>query len=155
MTRSAVDAWKQHGTVYLWHYLENERNYPGWHFTADAEGVASVSALFKALRGHSTPAYRTVVVSQPTPSILGVPNNKSGAARWFAPDKWRITYLPDTEQANTWTFQSDNKIARLSLGSAMVPQLIAGVEDVAQGKGDYCIGLANSELWFWWHLHAA
>jgi hypothetical protein len=156
VTPSLVNAWKQRGVVFLWRYVENERNYAGWHFTADAEGAASLCELLRAMASHPTSSHRTLLVTRPTVSILEVPNNKGGSAHWSAPKKWRITYLP--EAANIWEFDGDAAIANLSLGSALLPRIIAAAEGIVRGQGDFSIGPPNgrgSELWFWWHAGAA
>ena len=156
MTPSLVNAWKQRGVVFLWRYVENERNYPGWHFTTDAEGAASLCDLLKAMGSHPTSSHRTLLVTPPTMSILGVPNNKGGSARWTAPEKWRITYFP--EAADTWHFDGDATLAHLSLGSALLPRLMSATEGIVRGQGDFSIGTSSakgSELWFWWQAGAA
>src|SRR5438105_1048742 len=104
MTPSPVQAWKQRGLVFLWRYLENERNYPGWHFTADDLGATSFCELLRAMGSFAVPSHRTLVVTPPTTSVLAVPNNRNGAAPWVAPDKWRIAHLPEPENAEIWRF---------------------------------------------------
>jgi RHS repeat-associated protein len=34
--------WKQCGLVYLWHYVEKSRNYPGWHLALDSAGHVAI-----------------------------------------------------------------------------------------------------------------
>jgi hypothetical protein len=152
---SHVDAWKQRGSLYLWRYLDNVRNYPGWHFAATAEGYVSLSSLLKVFSATSTCSYRTLVVTPPTPTILKVPNNR--CARWTAPKKWRISFMPELQWSNAWEFSVDNEIVHLSLGSLALPCLVSAVEDGAHGEGDFSInpsGARGSELWIWWLLRA-
>lgn len=61
-------AWHHHGTVSLWRYLDNLRNYPGWHIGADAAGCASMLALLDALALDGPAATRTLQLSSPSPA---------------------------------------------------------------------------------------
>jgi hypothetical protein len=142
--------WKQRGIVSLWRYTENTRNYPGWHLTADAAGVASLLDLCSRLGGgvEGTGA-RTVSISRPSTEVLSVSNNKNACAKWIAPPKWRIQYAPDTEDA--WSFSVAGP-ATVLVGSLYLPRLMGGLAAIASRKGDYSIGGddVTEHLWFWW-----
>lgn len=147
---SEITAWKQAGTISLWHYTENERNYPGWHLTGDRTGCASLATLLRAFEKLAAEAHRTVAVSTPNKHILAVPNNRGGRAAFRAPSKWRITYLPDADKAQIWQFSEQNAVLELTLGNDALIELLDGIEGVPAGKGDYSIGLdGNEPLWFW------
>ncbi len=142
--------WKQAGSVSLWHYTQNERNYPGWHLTADAAGCASLVALFDALAADGIPADRSVAIKPPSMAQLGVPNNKSGLAAWRAPSKLRISFSATPAD---WSFPLDLDPAVFTIGSDWVAPLRKGISGIPHGHGDYSIGHAgkgNSMLWFWW-----
>jgi hypothetical protein len=146
-----VTTWKQEGLLSLWHYTENERNYPGWHLSADPAGSVSLSALLRAFEASKVESYRTLTIMVPSRAVLGVPNNRGGGAGYRAPSKWRLKYLPDPDNAKIWHFEEANNVVELALGSDGLEDLITGVKDIASGKGDYSIGLdGNEELWFWW-----
>lgn len=143
-------SWKQSGTVSLWHYTENERNYPGWHLTADAAGCASLVALIDALAADGISASRTVDITPPSKAQLGVPNNKSGLAAWRAPSKFRISFSATPAE---WLFPLDLDPAVVTVGSDWLAPLREGILGIPRGHGDYSIGPAgkgNSRLWFWW-----
>jgi hypothetical protein len=148
---SEVSAWRQAGRLSLWHYTENERNYPGWHLSLDSAGSISLATLLRAFAESKAESYRTLVVTAPTRAVLGVANNRGGAAGFRAPSKWRLKYLPDPDSSKTWRFGEEGSVVELTVGSDGLEELITGVEGIPQGKGDYSIGLdANEELWFWW-----
>lgn len=143
-------SWKQSGNVSLWYYTENERNYPGWHLTADAAGCDSLVALIDVLAADGCAASRVVEIRPPSSAQLKVPNNKSGLAAWQAPGKLRIAFSEDPAQ---WSFPLGLEPAVLTLGSDWLAPLRDGVSGIARGRGDYSIGLAgngSSRLWFWW-----
>lgn len=143
-------SWKQSGNVSLWYYTGNERNYPGWHLTADAAGCDSLIALIDALAAYGCAAARSVEIRPPSSAQLKVPNNKSGLAAWQAPSKLRIAFSEDPE---LWSFPLVLEPAALILGSDWLAPLRDGISGIARGRGDYSIGVAGNgswRLWFWW-----
>ena len=138
-------AWHQHGTMSLWRYRENLRNYPGWHIGADAAGCASMLALLDALALDGPGATRTLQLSPPSPAQLAVPNNRD--ARWDAPATLRLTV---DEDVAFWQWDVDGARATLQLGDAATGALRQGVVDIAAGRGDYSVGQGAQALWFWW-----
>ena len=142
-------SWKQSGSVSLWYYTENERNYPGWHLTADAAGCESLIALID-LFATGTPASRAVDITPPSEAQLGVPNNKSGLAAWRAPSKLRVAF---SNNPADWSFPPELDPAVLTIGSDWLAPLREGISGIPHGRGDYSIGPSGkggSRLWFWW-----
>src|SRR5579872_5538090 len=50
----SANAWALRGTVFLWRYRENVKNFPGWHLAANPEGSLALLELFGAVRESST-----------------------------------------------------------------------------------------------------
>lgn len=143
------NSWKQAGNVWLWRYTRNQRNYGGWHLTADAAGCSSLVELLKAFVEDGIPALRTVKISDPTVTILSVPNKKSA---WIAPSKLRISMSP---VATDWLFPATTDPATLTLGGDWMDQLSQAIEGIQRNEGDYSIGQTadkNQRLWFWWRV---
>lgn len=139
--------WKQRGTISLWRYTENQRDFPGWHLNADGEGCASLLELIDALGGHPGGEHK-LRLSAPTPRQLSVPNNRTAA--WIAPQLWVIQHHPEPEH---WHFASDLEPAALGAGAHWLDRLREGVAGIPAKQGDYSIGagrLRESRLWFWW-----
>jgi hypothetical protein len=148
-------SWKQDGAISLWRYTENERNYPGWHMSADARGCASLSTLFQSLAADGDLAARTVVLQPPPKTVLAVPNNRGGRARHKAPAKLCISFSKDNEQ---WSFPPTLEPAGLIFGYDWLAPLRDGLDAAAGGQGDYSIGhdrYGSLPLWFWWRAGAA
>lgn len=145
---SPVNTWRQSGSVSLWRYTENERNYPGWNLNADAAGCKSLLELLDALTVTGAGG-RTITVSPPTSEQLRVPNNRGGAAAWLSPEKWNVSLAPDP---TAWNFPPDTQPAVLTLGTNWLAALRAGVAGTQSGSGDHSIGNRNGglALWFWW-----
>jgi hypothetical protein len=139
-------SWKQEGSLSLWRYTENERNYPGWHLTADLAGCQSLIALFEALAADGPSAFRTVDLTRPTRATLSVPNNRGGTADFESPEKLRIGF---SENASHWSFPPQLEPAEFSYGYEWLSPLREGLNGIPLGKGDYSIG-RDLPLWFWW-----
>jgi hypothetical protein len=148
-----ANSWKQSGSVSLWRYTENLRNFPGWHLTADAAGCASLLALLDALAFDGVAASRTLGITAPTASVLAVPNNRSSG--WVAPSKFRLAFSP---RSNQWGFPDALEPASLSIGADWLPTLRQAIAGIPQGQGDYSIGQPGNgslPLWIWWQPAAA
>jgi hypothetical protein len=141
--------WKHSGSVWLWRYGADDRNYPGWHLTADSTGAASLGNLLETLAEPNQPAFRTVQLCRPTPAILAVPNNRH--ADWTAPAKLRIAVA---ENLNEWVFICTDTTAQLTLGLNWIPVFKRAVSQIPSGEGDFSIGPKDSSqrLWLWWYL---
>ncbi|MBB6365096.1 hypothetical protein FHR56_000209 [Xanthomonas sacchari] len=138
--------WTQTGRISLWRYLENERNYPGWHLNADAPGCRSLVMLLDALAADGDGA-RVIAITAPTRAELAVPNNRRGRAAWVAPEKLRLTVSTTDDR---WSFPPDLAPAALDIGAAWLTVLRDGIDGIPKGRGDHCIGRGDLRLWFWW-----
>jgi hypothetical protein len=86
----------------VWCYPDAGRNYPGWHFTADATGCAAFLDALAELESAPTGEHRTLRVLPVTKKILAVPNNRNAAARSanslrLSIDHWRPSRFEITE----------------------------------------------------------
>lgn len=143
-------AWKQNGLISLWRYTQNERNYPGWHLSADAAGCESLALLLQSLVVDGHAATRTVLLEAPNARTLSVPNNLGGHANYETPEKLRLRF---SEDAGVWLFPATLEPAELTFGKDWLEPLQQGLEAMSRGQGDYCIGIKQEgslPLWFWW-----
>ena len=143
---------KSKSSIFLWHYCENKRNYPGYHLTADLEGCKQ---LIDVLGRHerTTQVLRTdVSLSAVTPKILSVPANTRGDASCVGLATWELITHPDFPP-EYFVFQESDAVCRLELSRQQAGCIASGVRDIQVGKGDYCIGgKGASVLWFWWFV---
>jgi hypothetical protein len=143
-------AWKQTGSVALWRYTENQRNYPGWHLSADDAGCASLIALLDAFAADGNAGTRTLSVTRPTSEILAVPNNRSASC--VAPDKLLLSF---SDVASQWSFPDSLDPAELTIGADWLPKLRKAIAGIPHGEGDFSIGLSKGDslaLTFWWQV---
>ena len=70
-----VYKWKQNGHIFLWSFLSNTKNFPGYHLACDSAGRDSLLSLIRILKVSPVGTYRTIKLSEPTKDVLAVPNN--------------------------------------------------------------------------------
>jgi hypothetical protein len=138
------------GQIFLWRYLENARNYPGYNLTADKTGCECLLSTLSKLK-QATKSIKVVVsLCQVTPMVLSVPNNKKGKAACISFLSLELSTHPELKPK--WMrFKEIDQKCSLELSSSQVGCIVDGIEDIQNGKGDYCIGeIDGQELWFWW-----
>lgn len=138
---------RQSGEIWLWRYEINTRHYPGWHLTANQDGVHSLIRLLAALESEGSGHFRTVNISMPSETILSVPNNRN--ATWAAPAKLRISLAEDP---NEWVLADASGIVTISIGVIWLGHLRVAIDKISAGQGDFSIGpaVASQRLWIWW-----
>lgn len=151
-----ISKWKASGNTYLWRYLDNERNYPGWHLTADHEACEALSRLFNLMEEAKYSVKVRIPVLPPRDAQLKVPNNQGGRARWRSVDFLEFRFDPQQRNSALWSLELDKNTLSIEFGRAKLDGLKSGVEDISNRDGDYSIGpddAADSRqcLWFWWH----
>jgi hypothetical protein len=142
-----TNKWKQSGTVYLWRYEENPKNYRGWHLTADSEGVRSLLELIDLMLKSNDEASRTIKTDIPTENELKVPNCKKKAI-----STTKIVLLNKKDNSDYWSISEAPGVVTLEAGDKALGQLKDGLIDIQNNKGDYFIGENGHELWFWWYI---
>lgn len=140
--------WEQSGHIALWRYKERNRNYEGWHLTADASGCESLSALIEAMTADGSGASRSIGIKRPTRAMRSVPRSPEWAIT--VPSAWQISVGSEVSE---WRFPETSEYAELRVGMDWLPLLADGIRDIRRGMGDYSIGdtdRGDLPLWFWW-----
>lgn len=133
--------------VCLWRYLDNTRNYPGYHLSADMDGCRLLREKLAQIPGKAR-----IPLDEPDKAVLSVPNNKGGVARLVAGVTLRIESNPELPEGY-FAFVEKGQIIVLTCSIQMMAGILRGVGDMEQGKGDYAIrGDGDCRLWFWWQV---
>ncbi len=155
MSDPNVAKWKPAGITSVWRYLDNARNFPGWHLTADAESCAALQQLFEQMLLAKYSVKTSLLTCPPTQELLCVPNNQGGKARWESVEKLHLKFDP-AKQDNHWIVNPASDGLHIEIGRGKLESLRDGVRDITRGKGDYSIGPEDDSqydeqcLWFWW-----
>ena len=147
----APSDWKQSGTIYLWRYIENQRNYPGWHLALDSPAQRSIDLLVQALLSHGGSPLRTLLITPPTHRVLKIPNNRGGAATWQSPLKLRLGL--DATNPDAWRFDEDKDVVVWTFGARTGVE-VAALFGNPSAYFDQSIG-SNPVVWSWGLIDAA
>ena len=125
----------------FWFYRNCPRGYRGFHLTGETK---SCQWLITEL-GKKTLTKVDLALMRVTKNMLGVPNCPHEAIDFlyanFSFEKMLIQPISLTNIHPTLKI-TFNEVGRQSL--------IKGIRDIQDGRGDYCIGEDDNELWFWW-----
>ena len=155
-----MTTWSQQGRIFLWRYRDGAGNYPGGHLTADAAGCKSLDELLSKFI--DTPRSRRAIIriTRPTPSVLSVPNNQGGAARWSAPEQLQIELRGEDCNPHEWRLHPKGPQFELVAGTQKLSEFRDAIRGIPKGEGDFAIGPDDSSpergawdemcLWIWW-----
>ncbi len=150
-----VNKWKQEGRLYLWRYIENTQNYPGWHLTADDTCCHSLADLIERMLAARWSSQKSLVVTPPTKEVLSVPNNRGGAAIWKAVGILILRYPKDKVGDEHFSLKENGDEIILSAGRENLKLLKKWILGIPKGEGDYAIEIGQTRLWFWWMVQHA
>ena len=122
--------------------------YGGWHFSADAEGCASLLRLIELLSAEVFSAHRTLVITDPQPV---------GADRIFGKHEFQLEVpkklrLCCTQSADEGAVHFLDDILVIPLKPQDIPLLSEPVGDVARDHADFGVGFGKDQtvVRFWW-----
>jgi len=135
----------QNMKICIWRYKDNTRNYPGYHLSADAEGCRVLRERLNQIRD-----YEVFALTPPDMGVLAVPNNQGGRARYFEGRKLQV-HTSASLAPNTFRWEEQGTTFILTCSQEQIARILAGVDDIEKGEGDYSIGGGDDQaLWFWW-----
>ena len=149
MPDEKVDKWKQEGRLYLWRYVENTRNYPGWNLTADEAFCRSFTDLIQRMLDAQYNCQKQLFITEPTTEILCVPNNHRGRAASKSPKSLLIKHQKDESLDDYAALDEVSETVVLSAGRQKLGLIRNCVFKILEGDNDYAIEIGNTQLWFW------
>lgn len=126
-------------SVYLWRYLENVQNYPGWNVAADRAGTEALREALARLADGFVPAH-ALLCAQPDEAVLSVPNN--GDSPLVAARVLRLEASSDAP-----TIREGEGVATVSMSPAVAKRLASSLEDPLS-IFDTAL-LDEPVLWYW------
>jgi hypothetical protein len=150
MSDPQISKWRTRGDTFLWRYKERTKRFFGWHFTANTISCRCFLDLFKIMEGAIFSGTCRIKLQPPTQTILSVPNNRNGNAR-YEPAKELILKF-DPLETGLWDLNFSAPIITLKIGKTYLGEFKKGIENILNGQGDYAIGPTENDcrLWFWW-----
>ena len=134
--------------LFIWKYLGNDRNWSGFHLTGEPDAFKHViSELSKPQHPDKRKVRLEAELSEATKKELAVPNSRSKAISFR-----RVHFQLLLRETSIFEVSENNLDVSISFSADMFTELVRGFDDIASGRGDYCIGDENNSLWFWWKV---
>jgi hypothetical protein len=156
-----VERYLKNLRAWAWEYLENRRNYAGFHFTADRPSCEALIQCLETLVATGPDNHRTIPLRALDPADEA---KISGGQRYRSLETLRLEYVDVSEPLQQMLVRREASRLLIRFTSLRLPDLRAGFQDVLAGTGDYSIspfrdkdkgwtlGASDHEsapLWFW------
>jgi hypothetical protein len=127
--------------VYLWRYLENVQNYPGWNVAADRAGTETLREVLALVADGVVPT-NEISCTQPSQIVLSVPNN--GESPVLAA---RVLRLEGCSDSSMPAMREIDGIATFSMSPAIAKRLALSLDD-PPSIFDTAL-LDDPVVWYW------
>ena len=134
--------WKKNGHIFLWSFLFNTKNFPGYHMSFDEQGRESFIMLLRKLKKSSVRIDRTVELSHPTVDVLMVPNNGQDIST-------RRSVKIIFDEINIPNFGAGSDNYELRANSLLLSELEERLMSVQSGR-ESSLKIGEHILNFWW-----
>lgn len=155
MTKEEINKFKISGQIYLWKFLENQRNYPGWNLTADKTGCESSLQLLEMMKQTEWSSKKEIQTAVPTELQIRVPNNRNGDAKWKYAKTLILNYKKKSA-SDEWMIAENSDTVEIRFGTDKLTEFENSILKVQKGTGDFAISNFEENdshiLYFWWNL---
>lgn len=135
------------GRICIWRYLENEKNYPGYHISIDPQ---CAEVIARDLRGLDQGPV-SFQLSSPTSTELAVPNNLNNNARVEAYTTLVIEVIPTSNKnRKLFSVESNYPNLRILASSDQLQTFFKHVQRCAKGYFDYSWGRGKASRFTFW-----
>ena len=143
------------GKVYVWKYLENSRNYPGWNFTVDKTGSRSLLELLDLMKRCEWSSRKEIQISNPTENQIKVPNNQKGNAKWKTVSKLILSSKKVAEKELWKVIENETEI-EIQFGENKLIEFEKAISGIPKGIGDFAISSDSEEdiVYLWWNFES-
>ena len=151
--KEIINKLKVKGKIYIWKYLENSRNYPGWNITTDKIGGESLLELIDLMKTCKWSSKKTFQTIEPNKNQLNVSNNRNGKAEWKSAQNLTLNLKKEIEP-DFWEVIDKGNDIEILLGNNSLLKLENSIKRILNNEGDFAISSNDDEniLYFWWNL---
>lgn len=151
--KEQINKLKIKGKIYIWKYLENSRNYPGWNITTDKIGGENLLELIDLMKICNWSSKKSIKTIEPSNNQLNVPNNRNGRAEWKSAQNLTLNLNKEIEPDFWEVIDKENDIEIL-LGKNSLLKFENSIRRILNNDGDFAISDNEEEniLYFWWNL---
>jgi hypothetical protein len=144
--------YKLNGQLYLWHYRDNLRNYPGWNITIDDKGCDSLIDLFNQMEYSKYSSQVTLVASVPTRKQVRRANDD---ARFYHARYLELKFRKGI--GSYWQLTESPTTLMIQFGERKMIEFKGAVAKLKNREDDFaiCNEMEDDEsiLYFWLHLN--
>ncbi len=136
-----INTWTLKGSISIWRYEPINKNFPGWHMTADDDGYGSLLELIELLEKSDIGSKRTVTLSKPEPGLACADLKET-------PEKKVVISLGEPEAQ--WSLENGDDNLFFKLGLQSLARLRSGIVSAKNGDYDFSVSAPGGQnLWFW------
>lgn len=148
--KEQINKLKIKGKIYIWKYLENSRNYPGWNITADKIGGENLLELIDLMKTCKWSSKKSIQTIEPSNNQLNVPHNRNGRAEWKSARNLTLNLKKEIEPDFWEVIDNENDI-EIILGKNSLLKLENSIRRILNNDGDFTISDNDEEniLYFW------
>jgi hypothetical protein len=133
--------------ICIWRYLENDKNYPGYHISVDSEGAEAIARVL------CDPDREQVSfkLSSPTSIELAVPNNMGGDARFESFAALSIKTIPTSNKSRKlFTVYSHFPALNIEGSRDQLKTFAKHIRRCVEGYIDYSWGTGKENRFTFW-----
>lgn len=133
--------------VCIWRYLENDRNFPGYHISVDSEGAEVIA---RDLRDPDREQVSFQLLS-PTSTELAVPNNMGGDARFESYATLSVKAIPVSNKSRKhFAVYSHFPVLNIEASRDQLRTFAKHIQRSVKGYFDYSWGPGKGNRFTFW-----
>ena len=136
------------GEIYIWKYLENENNYPGWNISFDRNVSEKLLELLNLMDNCEWSSKKTLQTNFPSQTQLGIANNRSGNAKWKSKSSLVLNLKKD--EPTLWKIIEDEKQIEIRFGQKKLIEFRKAVVRKTNNLNDFAIYLDDENCLYFW-----
>ena len=146
-----IEKYKIEGEFSCWRFIKNRKNYPGWHFSADPNGISSLLRLIEIMKASNWSSKKNIqlidmhVINQAYP----VAANKKN---WIRKEYFKLNYRKN-DSPETWSILKTHDTIEIILGKNKLHEFEEALLRLNKGENDFTISdekdIDEQILWFW------
>jgi hypothetical protein len=139
-----LNLWKQNGSISIWRYKPLNKNFPGWHMSADKEGYESLLQFLNLLELSPVGSKRTLKLIKPDIWSASTTLKKT-------PEKKVLIAL--SSSIDDWHLKTEQDRLLFSIGVQQIHVLKAGIMDAKNGEYDFSVGAKDGQTCGFGNIH--
>jgi hypothetical protein len=134
--------------IFIWKYLENERNYPGWNISFDKSVAEKLLELINLMDSCEWSSKKIIKVKTPSQTQLKIANNRNGEAKWKT--KFSLVLNFKKDEPTLWKMIEEENQIEIRFGQKRLIELRNAVVKKIDNLNDFAIYLDDENCLYFW-----